>query len=103
MVKQAKTSRKQTLIAIKPEYERELPFTKKIPSFLATLTLLSCLEKDEALNILQFLCQRSRAYCIKQEKILDLWLLYVSFTKNLHSRRASTTVLSMYGNPNEVI
>ena len=96
-------SKCRIIAPIKPRYNKELPFSNKMPSFLATLTLLQYLKREEVFDILQYLSKNSRAYHDKQEAMLKRRLHQTSFTPKLQTKRASNTVLSMFGRTEEAL
>merc|ERR1719491_1200884 len=80
-----------------------VPFVGCIDSLLASLLILTYMEKDVAIKILQYLTNRSRAYCFKQWKILNKFLLTSTIAPNLKSNQAQSTILQLYGRPSETL
>ena len=90
---------------IKQEFIQDaIPPFANLKSFLVTMTILECIDKDMVFEILRQLSHQTRAYLVKNYEILRKRLHFSAFTNyKRFSKRSSLRILSYYGRPNEVL
>ena len=89
--------RKPILLEINHEYDRISPLPG-IPSFLVTLAIMQFLDRDDVFDFLQKCSHNSRTYGMMQLKVLLLNLRLETCLPGIYNKRATATILSLYGN-----